>query len=493
VGGPKQAITSINRHRLALAVTLAVLVGVAVLVALARSPDDRATPGPPPAAGRPVDSSVTIDGSVRFQRIDGFGTSERVIDDPHVFDNFDPRTSRAKTVVPPEARAEIYDKLYRDLKLTRVRPVLDGGVEQSNDNADPNATDRSRFAFAGKRTDAHIDYTAEAAARGLKVHFASPVRLETWMESSLGTPAEYTEWAMAMLHRWRSRGYEPRYYAPINEPGYYGQRKTAWQGSDSSGFSAEYLRDVVRLLGRELRADGFSTQLVIPDDLNPSEANARARVILSDPAARRYVGAIATHLYGDPSARSVDYAALNELRELAGNHELPLWMTEYYWPDPFGWAEITHKLLSTYGVNAIDYLWGFLGQWQTNGDQLITITHDPVSAAYSGYRLEKQYYVFGQFSRFIAPGARRIKADASDQAVNVTAYSRGRQVTIVAHNTGSAPKNVRFTLKGLPTVDKLRGVRTSGSEDWGEVSADRSGDNSYTLTLPAESLTSLAN
>lgn len=42
--------------------------------------------------------TVAVDGGVRYQTMDGFGSSERVFDDPHVFENFNPATGRAATI-----------------------------------------------------------------------------------------------------------------------------------------------------------------------------------------------------------------------------------------------------------------------------------------------------------------------------------------------------------------------------------------------------------
>lgn len=68
-------------------------------------------------------ADVAIDGTVRYQTMDGFRTSSRVFDDPHVFDNFNPATGRAATVMTTIRQDEILDRLYSDLKLTRVRPA----------------------------------------------------------------------------------------------------------------------------------------------------------------------------------------------------------------------------------------------------------------------------------------------------------------------------------------------------------------------------------
>lgn len=90
----------------------------------------------------------TIDARVVFQRMEGFGTSSRVFDDPHTFNTLDPATMRARTVLTTAQQDAVLDRLYVDLGLTRVHPVnpevglLTGvnylGIEPVNDNADPN-------------------------------------------------------------------------------------------------------------------------------------------------------------------------------------------------------------------------------------------------------------------------------------------------------------------------------------------------------------------
>lgn len=55
----------------------------------------------------PGSSLVSIDFDTRFQTIDGFGTTQRLFDDPHVTNTFDPLTKRAAVVVPAAEQAKI--------------------------------------------------------------------------------------------------------------------------------------------------------------------------------------------------------------------------------------------------------------------------------------------------------------------------------------------------------------------------------------------------
>ncbi len=102
-------------------------------------------------APNPSDVTIDIDAAKTFQTMQGFGTSIRLFDDPHLFDNFDPITQRAATTMTIAQKDEILDKLYNDLKLTRARPIIEGNdIEPVNDNANPNNTDLTKFHFTWK-------------------------------------------------------------------------------------------------------------------------------------------------------------------------------------------------------------------------------------------------------------------------------------------------------------------------------------------------------
>src|SRR5437764_1096770 len=59
---------------------------------------------PAPGSGSGV---VTIDPASHFQTMQGFGTTERLFDDPHVTNTFDPATQRAAAIPPAADQAKI--------------------------------------------------------------------------------------------------------------------------------------------------------------------------------------------------------------------------------------------------------------------------------------------------------------------------------------------------------------------------------------------------
>lgn len=433
-------------------------------------------------------AAVTVDARTVFQRMDGFGSSERVFDDPHVFENFNPATARALTVLTTNQQDTVLDKLYVDLQLTRVRPAspetaVGVGIEPQNDNADPNLIDPSKFNFAWKNLDAHIDYIARARQRGVKTWFLSPIVRETWMGvSTANDAAEYAEWLLAQALRCQALGVALPYLSVVNEPSY--SRNT---------MSGAFVRDVIKILGPKLRAAGLPTLFVVPDDVRSSDAAAKAQTIMADPLARSYVGALATHLYDEPLSN------VTSMRLLGEQYGLPLWMTEFSLAlagavglgnGPFDYADLIHELLGTYNVSAVDYQWGFFGQWESKG-QLVILNHSTSGAqSYTGFTLPKEYYVTGQYSKFIAPGACRIRADSTDSTIKVTAYVDWPWLTIVAFNrNASGNSTVPFSFAGLPVVTTVNPVRTSGTENWASLPAINVTGATFTATLPPQSVT----
>ncbi len=198
--------------------------------------------------------SININAINVNQTMEGFGSSLRVFNDPHVIGGTTSDPITAGLVISAAEEDTILNLLYNELGLTRVRPATgeDGPIENPNDNNNPYVTDTSQFDFSWKKMDAHIDYVSRVVPRGVNTYFPSTIKIEDWMTES--NPEEYAEWAFAIIKRWKDQGYELPYYAIMNEPGYI--RGGIWPG--------EYLRDCIKLLGPKLDTAGINTKIVVP-------------------------------------------------------------------------------------------------------------------------------------------------------------------------------------------------------------------------------------
>jgi glucuronoarabinoxylan endo-1,4-beta-xylanase len=427
----------------ALAASLAIAAGVS----LGAEPSAQARAADPNAV------AIQIDLAARRQVIQGFGTSNRVWDDPHL-------ANLPRVTVPVAAQERILSLLYRRLGLTRVRPI----VELQNSSV-------ASFNFDWKLGAAHIAFVKQARPHGLKTYFPSPANLGQWMRAD--DPGAYVDWAVAMLKYWRANGLELPLFSPLNEPTINGNYPTRW------------LRDVVVELGRRMRAAGLETKLVIPDDENPADAYRRAAAILQDPKARQYVGALAYHTYSN------DLSDIARLRQLGTKYNLPVWMTEWNnqsggdWGKAMGWARRVHLFLTVGGVNAVDYMWGYFG----NFDQGQLVSIDFTGGTFRGFSETPAYWITGHYSRYIRPGNVRVAAVSGSGRVLTSAYTDRRRLIIVATNPGDAPQNVRINIRSGELKGAVRPVRSSASERWRSLPPLSIRGRSFTASLPPESVT----
>jgi O-glycosyl hydrolase len=411
-------------------------------------------------SGSPAVEAVKIDLRATRQLIQGFGTSERVWSDPHL-------SNSPTTVVPAAVQKTILTALYRRLGLRRVRPTLDPGIQRA-----PGA----RFNFSGKLGVDHVAFVKQAKAFGLKVFFPSPVYLEDWMQPD--NPSSYVNWAMTVLQYWRSKGLEPPYYSPLNEP------------EIARDFPTKWMHDVVLQLGRRLAAEGFKTKLVIPDDENPVAAYERSVAVLQDREARTYVGALAYHVY---KGSEPDWV---RMKDLAARYRLPVWMTEYNdssyhrWPDVLDWAEKLHGLLTAGGVSAVDYYLGFLGSWASSrGAPLIELRFD--DGVFRSLEYTPAYFVTGQYSSYVKPGYRRIATDPEKKGVLTAAFAGTGKVIVVATNTTRNAQVVRYAVVGDKLGRRATVVRSSASEQLRSLQAVAVRRGRFSTVLPPQSVTTL--
>lgn len=413
---------------------------------------------------------VTVNSNQTFQTIEGWGVSMRLFTDPHIIGlpQDDPNNSLQ---IPPAAQAEILDSLYRGIGLTRVRPGPEpGGIEPVNDNDDPFSVDLTKFNFSGRRNDSFLSLTASLRKLGMTHWWLSPIQLEPFMDES--NPDEYVEWAMVINRRWRDAGLELPYYSIANEP----------TGLGPPVSDPDYMREVVKRLGHRLRAEGFSTRIVIPDNVSPSTSASFAQTILADADARQYVAAIAYHLYGEAITNSA------ALKALSTQYGIPLWMTEYFTHDWMEWATIVQSLLVDYDASVVDYLAGFLGD-ASEGEALINLLH--AGTTYNGYLIQPQYYAYGNFTKYVRPGALRVAASSPDEDLLVSAFLRAGRLTLVAINHHDKAVNVRFEFSSTPGATAFRLVRTAEGEHLNPAGSAQMESGSVSVVLKPSSITTL--
>jgi len=418
--------------------------------------------------------TVTVDATKTHQTMDGWSTEERLWDDPHLTERAKPAPPgdfvRSAVDIPFSAQNEILHKMYRELKLTQVNPVMDRGSQRCR-----TCPVDLRWKFA----DGHIAWVKQALRHGLERWQIFSWTIEAWM--SFTDPSDLVNWHMVHLRRWRDQGVEPHYIVPFSEPSH---------NQGGRLLSPVYMRELIRGLGRKLVAEGFRTKIVAPDDLNPDTSYKQLETIMGDAEVRDYVAVISTHLYDG------HIGELARIRDrFARPFNKPLWMGEYFRGpgglngSAFDYAELMHDLIWTYDVSLVNYEWAYFGQWEDSRNHFINIEYDAKNN-YTGYSIDKVYYTFGQFSRFVPAGSKRVDTTSTDPAVKVTAYKDGTRLIIVAVSNTSCSKRVSFDVKGFPGISSLQPVRTTVSENWASLPRIPLDRTTSIATLPGTSITS---
>ena len=436
-----------------------------------------------------IAATVTVDGAAPRQIIEGWHTQERVWSDPHLFqDNTDitggcPPTQesmpfrRSCIVVPLSEQAAILGKLYGELKLTHVEPLVDRG--DLPDFGCPTCAYERRWKF----NQSHIDWVQQARPFGLQKWtptFFRPVSIDQ------NDAALYAELMMTKLRDWKAQGVEPAFVDVMNEP----------DGSGNTG-SPQYVHDVVRELGRRLASEGFSTKILSPTTLGfGSGLAAYIPPLMDDLETRGYVGALTGHLYADDG--TVDNCIL--VRNTWGPGTAankPIWMAEYYLGpggaagNVFNYGMLMLRLLKDCEVALVDVEFPYLGG-QAPANPLMLLNYDNSTNTYLGFQVNKLYYVFGQFSRFIEAGAVRVQTTSSEPSLGVTAFRANDKLTIVVVNDSSSAQNgVSFNLLALGGISSVSSVRTSDTESWAEQAPIVVNASTFSADFPPMSVTTL--
>jgi glucuronoarabinoxylan endo-1,4-beta-xylanase len=439
-----------------IAVIITIMIGAAIAVYFLNPPS-------PP--------TVTVDGSIRYQEIDGFGGSGAYYE------------YLLKNLTEP-ARTRVADLLFSDLGTSIYRLRVWTGIEPVNGTFNFNTTDEYQVWTA-----------TQAKNRGVTKFFASVWSPPGWMKNTgIETGGgyllpsmydEFADWLAAYV-----TGYQKYHNITIgwisiqNEPDYTGTWETCT-------YTPQQMRDVIKVVGEKFSAENISTKIVIPETSGMSEAPGYISTIMSDPEAAKYVDVFANHLYDISDFFSPD-AGISWLQAVARSgtqYNKPIWQTEYGYSgtdagnfrEALYTAWTIHDVLTFEGASAY-LVWELFWYW---GSGLISINLNSNS-----YAITPKFYAVKQYFKFITPGSRRISAVANNPNILVSAYinETNGKVTIVAINKGQNSITTAFNLKSAAAAS-FEQYRTSISENCTHIGEIPVSSNSFNATLPSQSIT----
>ncbi|HXY40087.1 MAG TPA: CehA/McbA family metallohydrolase [Vicinamibacteria bacterium] len=434
------------------------------------------------AAG-PQHLVLKIDGSRRFQTIDGFGV------------NANTASWDGDSLKPA------IDSLVDTLHATLWRVVIEEmDWEATNDDADPlhfnwDYYDKVYSAPRFERAWSLISYLNQRGiTRGVIVNFMG--RLPQWMGRERVAPGqedEFVETVVSLLYYARhTRHLEFGYVAPMNEPDI--------RNEGPSVGAAQYATILRKLVAR-LDAVGLGDLEVVAPDTAGVDKGIRDYLprLLADPAVMAKVTRLGFHSYSGESQGV--FEAIRRSRY----PDRPFWMTEWNkWCDTcdrgqpgtydYGYASVAARYLLQHlqqGASA-GLVWeGYDSLYQ----------HPPSAWSYWGmleiekgappsYRPRKSYYTFSQIARHLRPGQVRLLTTSLGSGLTAVAFredASGR-VVVSGEHAGAEPAVLDLELANLPPLARLELSHTSEKEDLRQDPEQSIVGNRVRVTIPARSV-----
>ena len=301
-----------------------------------------------------------------------------------------------------------------------------------------------------------------AAAGGKLTLFASPWSPPGWMKTNGEMlhggkllPQYRQTWAdyyVKFIKTYEQLGIPIWGLSVQNEP-------MATQTWESCVFTGDEERDFIKTyLGPTLAKSGLGGKKLIAWDHNRDLVYQRARAVLDDPQAAKYVWGIGYHWYETWTGSSMLFDNVRRVHEAFPDKNLIFTegCAESFDPTRIdAWA-----LGEKYGMSMIgDFNAGTVG-W-TDWNVLLDETGGPnhvgnfcfaplIADTKAGKLLyTNAYYYIGHFSKFIRPGARRIAATANRDVLQTTAFRNSDgSVAVVVMNQTDKPLDFQLWITG---------------------------------------------
>jgi O-glycosyl hydrolase len=447
-----------------------------------------------PAAPASAASVATIDGSVHYQTIVGFGSSEAF--------------GQAEDIMtaPAATQQEALNLLYSrtsgaGLTILRNEVGADpGSTIEPTAPASPSAAP-SYVSLQSIDSDMGQLWLTQTIRHdyGVRDVFAdawtAPAYMKTNDSTSNGGTLCGVPGATCASGDWQQAYANflvqyARDYAqagvPLSYIGFENEANLA-PGYDGMVMSPTQTADFAPVIGAALARSGLRTRLECCATEGWDYAQQYAAAIEADPAAEHYVSVFTSHGYTEWPTFPV------------AGWTKPVWETEWSTFEPFDpawddgtdasglfWAQHIFTGLTSANLNAFLYWWGS-SEPTFNGDNESLIQIDGSTVIPSG-----RLWAFANFSRFVRPGAVRIGATTADTGLDLTAFrNRDGSVAIVVLNTDTTPDTVSFGLQNMGLQGGPAVVTPYVTDSTSDTAAQapmftRSGD--FTSTLPARSL-----
>ncbi len=282
---------------------------------------------------------------------------------------------------------------------------------------------------------------------------------------------EFAEYCLDVTEHFVKEGLPVKYLSPVNEPIW------VWNGGQEGCFYRPgSVKKVFRVFAEEIEKRDYLKNV----KLSGAESGdirwfnkSYTRQLLKDKNVRKRLDGVDVHSYCLPLPVRISF--LNN--RLGFVRRYRKWMDRKYPDVPVIMSEWTHMQGGRdYGMDSAlvtattmyeDFTMLNAVSWQhwiavsevDYCDGLIYINLEDKS-----FEMTKRYYVTGNFSKYIKPGAKRIHASTDDEEVLVTAFKNGEEIVLVLINNSDNEKIFSLPYKKdvlLSVTDKDNNLKES--------------------------------
>lgn len=247
----------------------------------------------------------------------------------------------------------------------------------------------------------------------------------------------------------------------------------ATQPWESCVYTADEERDFIKdFLGPTLAKNGLGGKKLLAWDHNRDLVYQRARAVLDDPAAARYVWGIGYHWYETWTTGGMLFDNVRRVHETYPN--TPLMVTEasieqFKFDRVHDWAlgeRYGHSLVNDFNAGTVGWTdWNVLLDETGGPNHVGNFCFAPVIADTRTGQLiyTNAYYYLGHFSKFVRPGARRVAATATRDWLQTTAFRNADgKLAVVVLNTSDKTQDFQLWLNGqaAPTTSRPHSIMT---------------------------------
>ena len=460
-------------------------------------------------------SIITIDKTIQYQKIEGFGGN---------IENYDDNIRQTNEMVLTDRDADI---LVNDLGCTIFRHLIDGSFEPVNDNNNPLVADFSKF-YNRRPYDidgclGNVHYPLDIAAGSYKKLknligtngdtskiFTTVFSPQSWTkyvncvmgmdpiwnrmatnEEELakgGTDgvggvkdfkAEFGEFCFVYFKKMKDLGINVDAFSIQNEPAFP-------EPYSSCVYSAESYAAVFKTVGLRLRDEGYKPRMIFTEDIGDlGRYNTFVKLITKDPISSTFADIAAVHSYAANgiTAGSTDANLWRSLDKVSRQSSLPNKPRPFWQTETSGYRDHHDVGIAIY--TALKY--GKVNAWMTHKYNSYLANFDKPS-------INLEYYGHKHYFKYIRQGAVSVDIVSTDDKLLVTAFQHSKHKTLSIQIINADTVNTKEfkleqkTVNGNPSTYKIFLTTPDGQnfcKDKGNTNA------SSVIKIPAKSIITL--